>query len=877
MTKWHSPSNEQREQSTAWLPIALVVGVWFMHVVGSYLWIKAQDNVLMGWDPVGHLMRTLAYYDILDSFTPGAWLQAFALDSFRPPFFHFCAVLMYRLFGVSAQVAVMTNFPFLLILLLAVYGIGRQIGTRTVGVLAAFLVSVFPLTFALTRAFYVDLALAALVSAAIYFLLTADGFRSRKNSLLLGVTIGLGLLTKWTYPLFIVGPFVFLVWSSMLAGGNKTDRNSSTGSSPQDSGRRTGLPSVATNMAGCFVIALGLASLWYAANPDFWVQVYQRSYGGLGGTLLGTHSHPVSYILATLDYVPRHLARSVLSWPFALLFVLSYGALLVSQLNSRTKARPYPLTNARTKTAFWMLTLWWAVPVLVFMLSINREERSWLPALPAFALTMALAVVHLPGRMPRRMAMAALVLFGLTQWVVLSCPKFAGLPQRMQWSQSPLGQIGPLAVGEYIRWPDWQWTDHRYNVADDVLGMIEQDSRQRQIDRPVVGILTRISQLQGDVFRYLARSAGKDMELWDIGETEDGLVTYPRLFLCDYLVVKTGDNDFLNPEAAPVVAALSFTPPGSFRQAFETLAEFPLPQGDRLVVHRRARRDVRPDLPDSMNPANRLTDIVFGDKLRLIGYNLNGEIRAGQPFGVILFWQVLEAMDTDYYTSLKLFNAGYRVWGENQGLGLGRWALTSSWPPGQVIKDARPMEVYVGTPPGEYWLEVALFSPYQRTELMPTGTEPALIGPIQVEKGLSDVHALTYDHPSHAVLGGTIRLVGYNLSEEGRTGASLSLILFWQCQSPVQKNYTVFTHVVDAAGHRWAGKDNQPADGFYPTTAWTAGEVIRDPYDIPLPADIPEGMYNIVVGLYDAETGERLLSADNAADHVSLGSVMVVN
>ncbi len=181
---------------------------------------------------------------------------------------------------------------------------------------------------------------------------------------------------------------------------------------------------------------------------------------------------------------------------------------------------------------------------------------------------------------------------------------------------------------------------------------------------------------------------------------------------------------------------MSSTPPQSFRQAFETLVQFPLPQDDRLIVYRRARSDVRPDLPDSMNPAERLTDIVFGDKLRLIGYNLNGQIQAGQRFGITLFWNVLEGMDTDYYTSLKLVNASYRVWGETQGLGQGRWALTSSWPPGQVIKDVRLMDVYAGTPPGEYWLEIALFSPYQRAELVARGAEPALIGLSRWRRGL---------------------------------------------------------------------------------------------------------------------------------------------
>ncbi len=338
--------------------------------------------MLLGWDPVGHLMRSIAYYNILDSFSPAAWFQALALDSFRPPLFHLCTVLMYQAFGVSAQVAVMTTFPFLLLLLLAVYGIGKQVASPMVGVLAAFVVSVFPLVFALTRAFYVDLALTALVSASIYFLMSADRFRSRTNSLLFGLTMGLGLLTKWTFPLFVGGPFLYLAISSALADRNVIHHvpteNSHLSWSRLLKASLTalilcliwGLPNWTaisqhplgiwllviwgtllivivytllspstkwTNLIGSVGIALLLASLWYAINIDFWKQVYQRSYGGMGGSLLGRQPNAFLYIVTTLDYLPRHLARGVLSWPFVLLLLFRFGKIFTKWLDGQPK------------------------------------------------------------------------------------------------------------------------------------------------------------------------------------------------------------------------------------------------------------------------------------------------------------------------------------------------------------------------------------------------------------------------------------------------------------------------------------------------------------------------------------------------------------
>jgi len=49
-----------------------------------------------------------------------------------------------------------------------------------------------------------------------------------------------------------------------------------------------------------------------------------------------------------------------------------------------------------------------------------------------------------------------------------------------------------------------------------------------------------------------------------------------------------------------------------------------------------------------------------------------------------------------------------------------------------------------------------------------------------------------------------------------------------------------------------------PRGGAYPTTRWRVGEVVVDTYDITLPEGVEIGDYEIEVGLYLAETGQRL-------------------
>jgi hypothetical protein len=63
-------------------------------------------------------------------------------------------------------------------------------------------------------------------------------------------------------------------------------------------------------------------------------------------------------------------------------------------------------------------------------------------------------------------------------------------------------------------------------------------------------------------------------------------------------------------------------------------------------------------------------------------------------------------------------------------------------------------------------------------------------------------------------------------------------------------------------------------NGSYPTTLWVPGEVVADPYAIPIDADAPPGEHAIEIGLYVAETGLRLPVLD-AAGQVTGDRILV--
>ncbi len=83
--------------------------------------------------------------------------------------------------------------------------------------------------------------------------------------------------------------------------------------------------------------------------------------------------------------------------------------------------------------------------------------------------------------------------------------------------------------------------------------------------------------------------------------------------------------------------------------------------------------------------------------------------------------------------------------------------------------------------------------------------------------------------------------------------------------------YTDYTAFVHASARRADGRqhDQQPLSGFIPTSYWPPRQVIADDYALALLAGAPPGNYQIIVGLYDLATMNRLpLSRGWAKDSV---------
>ena len=133
-----------------------------------------------------------------------------------PPLVYLVTYIFFHLFGLSLKSALWSQQFFTLLFVPAVYGVGRSIGGRTGGLVAAFLASSSPLVLNASRGYFLDYPQTALAALALLVLLGTDGYRSERHSWALGIALGAALLTKWSSLFFLAVPLLWYLAPSLV-------------------------------------------------------------------------------------------------------------------------------------------------------------------------------------------------------------------------------------------------------------------------------------------------------------------------------------------------------------------------------------------------------------------------------------------------------------------------------------------------------------------------------------------------------------------------------------------------------------------------------------------------------------------------------------
>lgn len=243
--------------------------------------------------------------------------------------------------------------------------------------------------------------------------------------------------------------------------------------------------------------------------------------------------------------------------------------------------------------------------------------------------------------------------------------------------------------------------------------------------------------------------------------------------------------------------------------------------------------------------------------IRLLGYSLAGEPAAGgDVLQLTLFWQPTQPVGQRYKVFAHLLGPGDTLWGQRDSEPGGGLRPTTTWKAGESIRDNYGLLILPGTPPGDYRIEVGMYSldtgqrlPISDANGKPLG-ERLLLPTVHVARPAVafSAQSLGLSHERQMDFAGAIRLLGYDLVQPGSTDPP-QLVLYWQ-GTQEGRDLSVGLQLLNSAGGAAWSQTAPPVLGSYPTTFWQTGEVVRDPHPLAL-GGLPRGTYRLLLRVYE--------------------------
>jgi len=181
--------------------------------------------------------------------------------------------------------------------------------------------------------------------------------------------------------------------------------------------------------------------------------------------------------------------------------------------------------------------------------------------------------------------------------------------------------------------------------------------------------------------------------------------------------------------------------------------------------------------------------VSFGEAIRLLDAKVSADPLGRALYHLTLYWRAEMHVDGDFVVRLRLVDAEGEVRWESDGVRpVGGLYPTNAWPVGMVVSDYHEVSPPPWLPPGEYGLEVGLFSPFDDVglEQCPEPVEgvddratPWLtLEALEVAPPSGSLPPLPYERRYCFASGEW--LTGYSLADETTTGAPFAADLSWR-------------------------------------------------------------------------------------------------
>ncbi len=407
-----------------WLrsPALWLLALLATHLVVNAIWILA-DRTLRGEDMATQIgAQAHALQVLLEQGIAGVWTVLRGRAATQWPSASALPMATAALIvGQSLVKLRLLQMCWLALLLAATYRVGARLRSPAVGLLAAALLSLYPAIHGTSRQYGADLPGTAMVAWTMAILVSPGCFTRLWPSLLLGASVGLGVLVRPHSLFFVLVPMAVLFAVSLRRGASGKHRLLVLG-----------------RAAAAAAVALALCSPWWWGRLTEITAVLSTHAGGQLEAA-DPNREPLSFL-----FYLRSLPMGLTSWLLVALAVSLVGA--------------YFAGLRRAFRGTLQVWVWLAAGFVAMSLIGVQSPRYLLPVYAPVALITALGLCSIRHRRARRTVTATVLGVAALSWLVCSFDPLGPKPCRPpidlpldicgHWH---LGGAGPPAVYDLHR------------------------------------------------------------------------------------------------------------------------------------------------------------------------------------------------------------------------------------------------------------------------------------------------------------------------------------------------------------------------------------------------------------------------------------------
>ena len=515
----------------------------------NLIWFRLDQAPPM-WDQSHYLMNSEQLFRTL---TEEGWVSFFkaytTVFGTKAPLITVLPIPLYYLLGNTYESALYINLIFILICSIYLYKLTSRVADEKAALISVFILNTFPLAFAMSREFLVEYGLMTLVVSWMYHIVRLDTDNSRLDALALGIIIGLGMLMKISFVIYIAFPTIFLI-ALKLARLKRLPEN------------------WLHNLLIIGLVGAAIASPWYFRNiTSIFEFAFNSGYGDMA-KYWGTGD---VFTLGAIRAYWNSVINTGISFYYLILIAASVLILILGAIIPQQ-----PLTGRQFESKyFFFMMIWILVPLTLFTFSVNKDYRYSLPYYPALAVLCALAMTKAAVVKPLKYLPFILLIFPAFNYFYMSFAKdaptykwghFVILAPHLAYAHPPITDL----------WPNVQ-----------LLDRIESDSRELGKHQVRVTMLFNCNYLNRLTQGYYAENLRSNIRFDTIefySKQSDDEIVHKVSQDTDYILTKSEKlgPDFTNVKNVRVKRILD-----EGNLPFAYFDNMPLPDGTFLEMYRK--------------------------------------------------------------------------------------------------------------------------------------------------------------------------------------------------------------------------------------------------------------------------------------------------